>query len=162
MSNVFNAAEVVDMGIEKEKKRRDFYALVAEKFKDANMRDLFTKLKDWETTHIKKFGEIRDTIVDIEITETYDGEFTSYMRALVDDKQYNQISPDNFAKNVKTPLSAMQYGIGFEKDSILFFNELLRFMPKANSDKVRLLVQEERTHIIYLAQLRNKMEDKKI
>jgi rubrerythrin len=56
MANVFNAAEIIDMGIEKEKKRRDFYALVAESFSDEEIKGLFTKLRDWEETHIEKFS----------------------------------------------------------------------------------------------------------
>jgi len=156
MSNVFNAAEIIDMGIEKEKKRRDFYALVAKTFKDKEMKDLFSKLRDWEDTHITKFGQIRDSIEDMEITESYEGEFGAYIRSLVDDMLYDQISPAAFARNVKSQLSAIQYGIGFEKDAILFFNELLFYMPPAHADKVRLLVDEEKKHIIYLTDLKRK------
>ena len=36
MANLFNAAEVIDMGIEKEKKRRDFYGLVAAPQEESN------------------------------------------------------------------------------------------------------------------------------
>lgn len=160
MANVFNAAEVMDMGIEKEKKRRDFYALVAKKFKNKEMRELFSNLSDWEETHIKKFSSIRDSVRQEEITESYQGEFGAYMRALVDDKLYSQISAANFAKNVLTPVSAVQYGIGFEKDAILFFEELLNHMEPAFRDKVLELVNEEKQHIIYLTELKRKLEKK--
>ena len=39
MPNVFNAAEIIDMGIEKEKRRRDFYGAVAAKFKEKDLKD---------------------------------------------------------------------------------------------------------------------------
>jgi rubrerythrin len=48
MANVFSAAEIIDMGIVKEKKRRDFYGYAADKFKEKDMKDLFSKLRDWE------------------------------------------------------------------------------------------------------------------
>jgi len=159
MSNVFNAAEVIDMGIEKEKKRRDFYGKVAVVFKQKEMRELFLRLRDWEETHIKKFAEIRDSVIgDIEVTETYEGEFESYMKALVDDKFYRQVSPSAFSKNVKKPIDAIRYGIGFEKDAILFFGELLAYMPGENNDKVRKLIDEEKQHIIYLTELKRRYE----
>lgn len=156
MPNVFNAAEIIDMGIEKEKKRRDFYDRVAREFKEADLRKIFSDLRDWEETHIRKFTDIRDSIAGEEIAESYQGEFTAYVGALVDDKLYAMVSAASFAKNVRTPLEAIQWGIGFEKDAILFFNELLEYMPSENKNKVRQLVEEEKKHIVYLAELRKK------
>lgn len=156
MANVFNTAEVIDMGIEKEKKRRDFYGLVATKFKQKDMKDLFTRLRDWEVTHIKKFMEIRSSVEESEIVESYQGEFEAYMKAMVDDMLYKQVSPKLFSKNVKTPLAAIQYGLGFEKDAILFFVELLKYMLPYHVEKIQDLIDEEKKHIIYLTELRRK------
>ena len=156
MPNIFNAAEIIDMGIEKEKKRRDFYGRVAKEFKEEDLKKLFGSLRDWEEEHVKKFTEIRDNIAGEEIAESYQGEFTAYIRSLVDDKLYDQVSASSFAKNVRTPLDAIQWGISFEKDAILFFNELTEYMPSHNKDKVQLLVNEEKKHIIYLSELRTR------
>jgi len=46
MPKFFNAVEVIDMGIKKEEKRRDFYGYAAEKFQEKDMKELFTKLRD--------------------------------------------------------------------------------------------------------------------
>ncbi|MCX5679995.1 MAG: ferritin family protein [Candidatus Omnitrophica bacterium] len=158
MSNVFNITEVIDMGIEKEKKRRDFYGRVSESFKEDDMKKLFARLRDWEDEHIKKFAAIRDTVNIDESQESYKGELAEYMRALVDDILYSQVSEKEFTRNVKSPKAAIQYGIGFEKDAILFFNELLKYMEPIHTEKVRILIEEEKKHIIYLAQLRKKYD----
>ena len=158
MSNVFNAAEVVDLGIEKEKKRRDFYGFAAAAFKEKEMKDLFTRLRDWEDTHIKKFTEIRNSIEESEAAETYEGELAEYIKATVDDMLYKQASAEWFAKNVKTQLTAIRYGIGFEKDAILFFNELLKYMTPHHREKVQELIDEEKKHLIYLNELKKKYE----
>lgn len=155
--NVFGISEIVDMGIEKEKKRRDFYAMVSEYFKEKDMKDLFSKLKNWEEEHIKKFSEIRDSVKELKETETYEGEASAYMRALVDDKLYNHVLPDSFSKNIKTPMDAISYSIGFEKDAILFFNEMVRYMVDSRKEIVKKLVDEEKKHIVYLAFLRQKI-----
>jgi rubrerythrin len=157
MPNVFNAAEVIDMGIAKEKKRRDFYALVATSFGQKDMKDLFGRLRDWETEHIKKFGEIRDTVEESEVVESYQGEFGAYMKALVDDMLYKQVTATQFSKNVKTPIAAVTYGIGFEKDAILFFQELLSYMTPNHQEKVVELINEEKKHIIYLTELKRRL-----
>ena len=158
MPNVFNIAEVIDMGIEKEKKRRDFYGRASESFKEDDLKKLFARLRDWEDEHIKKFAAIRDTVNIDESQESYKGELAEYMKALVDDILYKQVSAIEFSKNVKGPKSAIQYGIGFEKDAILFFNELLRYMEPLHTEKVRILIDEEKKHIVYLAELRRKYE----
>ena len=156
--NIFNSAEIVDLGIEKEKKRRDFYGLAAEKFTNKDLKELFSRLKDWEETHIKKFKEIRLKIKDEEPVEQYEGELAGYMQALVDDKLYAEVTPDNFSTNVDSPLRAIQYGIVFEKDAILFFNELLPYTSKTNKDIIIELVNEEKKHIVYLSDLRKKIK----
>lgn len=155
--NIFNMSEIVDLGIEKEKKRRDFYGLVAEKFSDKNMKELFAKLRDWEDAHIKKFTEIRASIKDIRETENYEGELNSYMQALLDDKLYHDVSPAKFSANVKTPMDAILYGIGFEKDAIIFFNEIMGYTVDARKDVIKKLIEEEKQHIVYLVRLKEKM-----
>ena len=154
MANVFNAAEIIDMGIAKEKKRRDFYGYAADKFNDKDMRDLFARLRDWEDEHIKKFTDIRKSTETYEVRESYQGEFAAYMKFVVDDTLYAQISAEWFTKNVTQPLAAVQYGIGFEKDAILFFSELLKYMMGPNREKVEELIGEEKKHLIYLSELK--------
>lgn len=156
MANVFSAAEIIDMGIAKEKKRRDFYGYAAKKFKAKDMKDLFSRLRDWEEEHIKKFTAIRDSTETYEAQESYQGELEAYIKFAVDDMLYKQVSAPWFARNVKKPLTAIQYGIGFEKDAILFFSELLRYMMGANKEKVEELISEEKEHLIYLSKLKTK------
>lgn len=152
--NVFNAAEVIDMGIAKERKRRDFYALAAKKFKEKALQELFTQLAQWEEEHVKKFTEIRNTVEESEVMESYQGEFEAYIKSLVDDLQYKQVTSANFAKFVRNPLAAIRYGMGFERDSILFFGELMRHMTAPHQEKIVELINEEKQHLIYLAKLK--------
>lgn len=158
MPKVFNATEIADLGIEKEKKRRDFYDLVSRRFEDKEMKKLFSRLRDWEEEHIKKFSEIRDNISESEPVESYPGELMSYMKSLVDDILYNQVSPDLFSKNVRTEIEAIDFGISFEKDAILFFVEMYSFINTPHKEVIQSLVDEEKKHIIYLADLRKSLK----
>lgn len=157
MSNAFYLIEVVDMGIEKEKARRDFYGLVSKNFAEKEIKDLFIRLRDWEEAHIEKFTEIKNTLKESETTESYPGELKAYIKALVDDKLYKDVSASEFSKNIKTPLSAIFYGMGFEKDAIIFFSELARYVNSADKDVIEKLIDEERKHIVYLNELKEKL-----
>ena len=158
--NIFNARELIDMGIAKEKKRRDFYGLAADRFQDAGLRKLFTDLQAWEETHIKRFSEIRESVKELEATDSYPGELDSYINAIIDEKLYNDVSPDNFSRNVKDPIDAVKYGIGFEKDAILFFREVIAFMPAAKRPSIESLIEEEKKHLLYLVELKRSLQAK--
>lgn len=158
MANILQVAEIVEIGIEKEKKRRDFYALAAERFKgEKELGELFTRLRDWEVEHIKKFEAIRDGVKKAQYTESYPGETEGYMDALVDSDLYAKITPEKFAEIVKTPVDALDTGIGFEKDAILFFSRLASFIDPANREIVERLIKEEQQHMLYLFNMKKEM-----
>ncbi len=157
MVNVFNTGEVVDIGIEKEKARKNFYDQVANHFDEPEMKELFIKLRDWEDAHIRKFQSIRETLKAPKTVESYPGEMDAYGQALVDDKLYTEVKPEAFGQYVKTPLEAINYGIQFEKDAIFFFQELIHFVQTAQNDAIQQLIDEERQHIVYLIKLKRKM-----
>lgn len=152
--NIFHISEIVELGIEKEKKRRDFYAQAAQAFDDLTLKKIFSQLRDWEDTHVKKFTDIRDKIEEPSCAESFLGELNSYMEIFVDEKLYNDVSLDNFKKNIDNPLTAIKYGIEFEKDAIVFFTGLIPYLESSSQNIVRQLIDEERQHIVYLAQLR--------
>jgi rubrerythrin len=158
VSNILQPAEIVDIGIEKEKKRRDFYALAAEHFKgEKDLADLFARLRDWEEEHIRKFQEIRDTVSKAQYTESYAGETEAYMQALVDSDLYSEITPEKFASMVKTAAEALDMGIRFEKDAILFFSGLSRFAGEQVKKITTQLIEEEQQHMLFLFNMKKEM-----
>ena len=158
MADILQPAEIVEIGIEKEKMRRDFYALAAEHFKtDKALRDLFARLRDWEVEHIRRFTEIRDHIAKAQYTESYAGETEAYMGALVDSDLYAEITPERFAATVTSPVEALDRGIGFEKDAILFFGSLSKFIDASSNEIIRTLIKEEQQHMLYLFEMKKKI-----
>ncbi len=151
MANILQPAEIVEIGIEKEKKRREFYAIAADHFKDnKELAELFAQLRDWEDEHIKKFTEIRDHVSKAQYAESYPGETEAYMKALIESELYDEVTPDAFAAKVKNPADALDMGIRFEKDAILFFNGLTRFVDEKSKEICSTLVEEEQQHMLYL------------
>lgn len=155
---VLKPSDIVDIGIEKEKKRRDFYALAAEQFDESEeLQKLFARLRDWEEEHIKKFEEIGREVSVGGHAEEYPGEMEEYMKALVESDLYDDINPEDFAKSIKTPMDALQRGISFEKDAILFFSGLARFLDEDMEKIVKKLVKEEQQHMLYLSDMKREL-----
>ncbi len=157
MNNLLSNEDVVMIGIEKEKIRRDFYAMVAERFEDEAMKKLFTQLRDWESVHIQKFTRILENLEPLPRKQSYPGEMEAYMQSLIDDRFYSDVSPEMFSQQVKTPLDAVNYGIVFEKDAILFFLEMARYVLLDKKEVMMELMEEERSHVIHLVKLRKKL-----
>lgn len=156
MTNVLSIKNVVDLGIEKEKVRRDFYGQVAGHFQDNDMKKLFSQLRDWEDVHVQKFTIIKESLNASPVHESYPGELEAYMQSLVDERFYSEVTVESFGRNVKTPLDAIHYGIAFEKDAILFFMEISRYIQSDKQDTIIELMEEERSHVIHLVKLKKK------
>ncbi|MBN1893980.1 ferritin family protein [bacterium] len=157
MVNVLKMKDVIDMGIEKEKARRDFYGRAAETFDDPEFKSLFLQLRDWEAEHIRTFEAFKTGVPDEKPAESYTGEWSAYLDALVDDRLYRDVQPETFAKSVKTPGDAIRYGVSFEKDAILFFLELMPYIQPGGKDILSKIIEEERSHIRYLIRLKGQL-----
>ena len=157
--SVLQPSDIVDIGIEKEIKRRDFYALAAEHFSEnADLAALFGKLRDWEEGHIKKFERIREDVKGGHYAESYPGEIHEYMAAVVESDLYENLDAESFALNVKTPEVALEAGIGFEKDAILFFGGLANFVEPKAREVIEKLISEEQQHMLQLFEKKKKLQ----
>ncbi len=156
MGNMLKVIDVVNLGIEKEITRRDFYGQVAKAFDEEELSALFHRLRDWEDGHIQKFKGIRKSVENRKLVESYPGEMTRYMETLVDESLYTGISGKSFAKTITHPLEAIDRGIQFEKDAILFFMELLPYIQESDKSAIMEMVFEERRHMLYLIGLKRK------
>jgi len=156
---ILQPSDIVDIGIEKEKKRRDFYGMAADRFSDdEEIAGLFAKLRDWEETHVRKFQGIRDEVAGGNYAESYSGEIEDYMQAVVDEDLYSDITPEKFAETIESPVDALERGVGFEKDAILFFGELSRFVESNAKAKsvIDQLIKEEQQHMLQLFEMKKK------
>lgn len=158
MAGILQPAEIVEIGIEKEKKRRDFYAMCAERFRgERDLYELFKKLYEWEVEHVRRFTEIRDTVAKGQYAESYAGETEAYMNALVQSDLYADLTAAKFAEEIKTPLDAVERGMGFEKDAILFFSGLSPFVDPKSRDIIQTLIKEEQQHILFLFNMKKEL-----
>ena len=86
MTVIFSAREIAEAAVEKERKRREFYAKVTELSKDAEVKKLFQFLKEEEDRHVAAFEKIRDNQPKDAHLEEYDEDMQAYMDSVVDDR----------------------------------------------------------------------------
>ena len=60
---------------------------------------------------------------------------------------------------MKEPLQAIDIAIGFEKDTLLFFYELLNVTPAKAREAVKAIVEEEKRHVLLLSERRRRFAE---
>jgi|SRR3989338_361090 len=158
MGNIFAASEIVELGIQIEKNGRDFYNTLVTTSKNQKAKDIFQYLSGEEEKHITTFKKILDVVEKYESPEIYASEYLAYMNALASEYVFTQKDQGiQIAQKIKTDLEAVDMGIGFEKDSIVFYEGIKKFVPAHEQNVVEELITQEQSHLRQLVDLKSKL-----
>jgi rubrerythrin len=158
MKNNYNVIEVIQMAINIEREGFAFYSGIAKHASDEKAKAVFIILAEQEKKHIETFTNLLDIISDTfksDCEYLFDENVSAYFRALTENKVF---TPDRMyeASDMTSAKEAIEEGINAEKNSILFYNELLK---NTNIPEIRraleLIIQEEKIHIVDLNTLSN-------
>jgi rubrerythrin len=158
MGNIFTASEIVELGIQIEKNGRDFYNALCRQTKSMPSVELFKFLAGEEEKHIKVFQGLLEKTEKYEPPEIYADEYVAYMNALAGEYVFTQKNKgEEIAKTIKTDKEAVELGIGFEKDSIIFYEGMKRAVPEYSLVAVEELIRQEQGHLQQLIDLKKKV-----
>jgi rubrerythrin len=160
MAVIFSAREIVEAAVEKERKRRGFYAKVSELSTDEEMQKLFQFLTEEEDRHVAAFTKIRDSLPrETYSSEEYSEDMQAYMDSVIDDRLYADIDQDEFVRKAINARNVFRLAIGFEKDAILYFREFLPYLSESDRSVIAELIEQEKGHIRMLADMRKRMDE---
>lgn len=155
MGNIFAGGEIVELGVQIEKNGKDFYNTLVNQSKNKKAREIFQYLADEEEKHIATFRKILDSVQKYEPSESYPGEYFAYMNALASEQVFTQKDKGSqIAKNTTSDKKAVELGIGFEKDSIIFYEGMKKVVPEYDLKLVNELVLQEQDHLRRLSDLK--------
>lgn len=155
MGNILNACEVIEIGIQIEKNGKDFYNTLADQSKNHKAIQIFKYLSVQEDLHISVFKKMLDTIQGYEPMESYTGEYAAYMSALASEHIFTQAGKGiEIARRVVSDKEAAELGIGFEKDSIIFYEGMKKMVPEYDQKVIQELIQQEQGHLTQLTDLK--------
>ena len=135
---------------------------------NSNVRLVFTRCGDitsnkgeptQEKIHINNFEQLRDSIERIN-TKNIDNweEVSLYFRALLDTKVFPLSTNGNsLAQELKDEIGAIQISISFEKDTILFLQEVGRWVNPEDQKKIQQLIEQEKGHVLKLLEMKKKV-----
>jgi rubrerythrin len=155
MGNIFAGSEIVEIGIQIEKNGRDFYNTLTRQSKNPAAVGVFKYLAGEEEKHIIAFQKILDTTEKYEAAGLDADQYFAYMNALAGEYVFTQKDKgDEIAKTIKNDLDAVDMGIGFEKDSIIFYEGMKKAVPEFDSKILEQLITQEQNHLRQLTDLK--------
>src|SRR3989304_10525888 len=157
-----NPKELIQMGLTVERNGAAFYKALAGSVENEDVKDIFKFLESEEKRHIVDFNHLLGEF-DHEDFKKMDEEESAYLNAVASTHIFSDIKGGKeFVKEFEDDLEALFYAVGFEKDSIIFYEELKRFAktPAARAAIVRL-IQQEKEHVVKLHRLITEIRPKK-
>jgi len=156
--NIFAGSEIIEIGIQIEKNGRDFYNTLEKKSKNQKASEIFEYLAGEEEKHIKVFQEILNKTEKYEPSGLDADEYFAYMDALASEYVFIQKDKgEQIAKTVKSDKEAVNMGIGFEKDSIIFYEGMKKAVPEYDLKILDELIMQEQGHLRILSDLKKNL-----
>ena len=144
--------EIVDIAIRLEESGEAFYTAAADKMANDKIRLLFQELSMQEQEHRRAFQQMGRNAVKLAYTPEQWEQFQAYVGALLQQTFFrNPESALERATTVTDPASALEAALGFEKESILFYQELQAVVQETNRQIVARVIREEKHHLERLA-----------
>jgi rubrerythrin len=152
----YSFREVIEQAIQTEKLGHDFYTAMAKRFNEyEQLKSLFEMLATKELQHEKRFLALKDGIKEQE-PEGWE-EVSSYLRAVVESEFFlgkNKSLPS--LEHLKTVKDAIHYALGFERETLLYYYGLKDAL--INTGAIDEIVNEEKSHIVWLRELKNTLK----
>lgn len=155
MKEVFSGSEIIELGIEIEKNGRDFYNILSRQSEFKKSGKVFKFLAGQEGKHITVFRKILNSFQKDPQQSLYPQEYLEYMNSLACEQVFTQKKTgETIAKKIFGLDEAIDAGIGFEKDSIVFYKGIQKIVPLKERGAVRALIVQERRHLEKLMHLK--------
>jgi rubrerythrin len=154
---IFTGDELFRIALELERRGEQFYTALGAQTDNQQVAMLCQDLADQERQHAQTFEHLRTTTTRRTESRPLSWDELAFAQMLVEER----ILPD--AKQAQQIVqehglpAALQMAIQFEKDSILFFNELLGMVDEADRRAVAHIVEQEKLHAQRLQRLKREM-----
>jgi len=161
MAISFNLDEIFEMAEEIEKNAVNFYREAVKKVSDKKTQSMFIALAGMEDGHLKIFQEMRKQLGASDKEPTSfdpDNEAAFYLQAMAADHgaegKKDRITKFTGTETIKEVFEA---AVNAEKNSIVFYSGLKKFVSSDGKEKIDAIISEEFNHLSILFMQMDKM-----
>ncbi len=155
----FKKNDIVEMAVRMEENGYEFYNEgLKRKDLDEKLIKILMKLRNDEKHHKKTFLALRDKSDIFELNNEIDwDQIEFYVNTLIGTHVFSE--PDSaikLAQNAKNSKEMLEFAIQFEKDTLLFFHTISKYVKRNKSIKaVNSIIDEEVSHVEQLTEVLN-------
>lgn len=152
----YSACEIIKVAIEIEKNGYQFYTEAAKLTRSKSVAELFRNLAQEEIQHQAFFEGLGKLIPSCAVSGITPPD--EYLSAIADASILQQKrGMKAIAEKRLTNQEALDIAVQVEKNAILYYTELLRFVTEKEKGMVEELVAEEKNHLTKLTSIANNL-----
>lgn len=155
----FSGIEILDIAIRIEENGINFYKHAIEEADSEDLKSLFVALAGEEQAHKSYFKELKEEYIasngkNIFSDTMGEDEALLYLNALADTHIFtSEKDGRSHAVTTNSDETAVRIAMELEKDSILFYSEILKVIRAADIGIVEELIDQEKRHLKRLSEL---------
>jgi rubrerythrin len=157
MGSQFEASDIFEIAMRIEENGGNFYRYAVQVAKEEDAKEMFTWLAGEEDNHKALFKDMLSRIETQVPPESYPGEYGVYLHNYADNNLiFKKEVIDAEMKGITDTLSAIDFAIRRELDSILYYHEIKGFIAKDQHESIDTIINEERKHFKTLSEMKKK------
>jgi rubrerythrin len=160
MAQFFSASDIVGTAIEIERRGRNVYTQAAAAATNPDVKRFLQFFAGEEARHLGIFEAMAERVGKAEIPVGSDAEeYMDYVQALLDSHAlFCGGAPEKDLADAADAIEAIELASRFEKDTILYFREMMDLLPPAETAAVKQCLDEERGHLRQLRTMLAKLQ----
>jgi len=150
MAQLFSASELINIAIREEATGGTYYRAVAKRAESEDLRSFALQVADMEDAHAEKFRKLLAEVGEYQpVGEQYPGEYQEYLAYLIEGRIFPMGEQgEELAARQESDLQAVETAAEMEKNTLLLYQELLRFVPERDHALLQGIMDEERMHLM--------------
>ena len=151
---VFSATEMVEIALQLEQNGQAFYQAAANRTQNEEVKRLLSFLAQEEKRHERIFLGMRPEEKEHRPAQEYAGQKAAFVQALLEERLLpaGEIVA-RVLPGLKSDGEVLDFALGFEKDTILFYYEMRHLLDAAQGGIMDEIVAQEKLHVERLRRL---------
>lgn len=154
---IFAAKEIIGFAIKIEENGERFYRFASSLTENPELKELFDYLANEEIKHKEIFVSLLSKITKDLNFDNYSPEYLKYLETYIDNVLFTKEDLEKQKKEIKDSLSAIDFAMQKELDSILYYQEIKKFLSSKQNELIEEIIAEEQRHYTKLAGIKIKL-----
>ncbi|MFO7570496.1 MAG: ferritin family protein [Smithellaceae bacterium] len=151
----YNVDEMLAHAMEIEQAGEKFYAVLAERLENPQLKKIFSLMSRQEVEHDKVYQQLRDQLSGTPGgTPDQEDQFDFKQHEMLEDRIFNRLEVVRKTPKLKTLGDALAFMIDIEMDVVDYFENIRKLVSPKGQSVMERIINEEKTHVKQLVDLR--------